>query len=207
LFARYFLAHARLPAGPFRLLDVGCGTGSAVAEMRRRYPQGSYFGCDGEEEHVRIAREWNGGHGEFYHADARAVTENYDVIYVSNVLEHIADWRPVAEHLAQRCRQLYVLAPFGETLAPADPSLPPGVAHLARFDADSFDFLAERGVAHRVIRTPGAWGHPLLTELRLRLRPGPFAKQREILFRVGEAGAFRGRLAAALRCWRVDEGE
>ncbi|MEW6207569.1 MAG: class I SAM-dependent methyltransferase [Acidobacteriota bacterium] len=36
----------RLPIGPFRLLDAGCGTGFSLAWMKQRYPNAEGFGVD-----------------------------------------------------------------------------------------------------------------------------------------------------------------
>jgi SAM-dependent methyltransferase len=216
-FARFFLDVARLPSGPFTLLDVGCGTGSALREIARRYPEASLFGCDAEQEHVDIAARLNGDVATFFKADLREVQNYYDVIYVSNVLEHLASWKEAVHHLAGHARRAYVLVPFKEVLREPDQELAPGVAHIVRFDRSSFDFLKGFGfgVATRTVRTPGAWGEKWPREIRQRLAAflgagPPYNARRQLLASISAPGAdgflppsaFRNRPLTQVTRWR-----
>ncbi len=167
LFAQYFLQHVQLPKQPFTFLDAGCGTGSALDEISIRYPYGQYFGCDLEPLHVQISQELNGQKGSFFVSQLNEVNSDYDIIYVSNVLEHLKGWVEAVENLALHCRRLYILVPYKEQLVPStDPD--GGVGHVIRFDSSSFDFLSNAKVfklTRRVIRTPGAWGASFKREM------------------------------------------
>ena len=204
LFARYFLRHANLPQGVFSLLDVGCGTGAALRAMRASRPDAVLRGCDAEEEHVAISRRMSGEGASYFVADALGYGGSYDVIYISNLLEHIEAWQAAADHALARCRRLYVLVPYRERIG-ARRSAVPGVDHVASFDERSFDGYAGRGasVETRVIRTPWAWGHPLRREvvlrIRGRLRGAPVEPQRELLVAVTNPGGAGWAAAPALR--------
>ena len=186
LFAKYFTCHANLPSQPFTLLDVGCGTGAALRELRRHYPHAALFGCDFENEHVELARRMNGDYAHFFLADIRDVSGRYDIIYVSNILEHLKDWQPVLDRLITFCDRLYVLVPYREELSDHK-SGAPNVDHIVSFNKSSFDFLKSKEISAemRVIRTPYAWGHPLKREIYFRtralLKNEPFDVQRELL--------------------------
>jgi SAM-dependent methyltransferase len=192
LFAAFFLRHANLPAGPFTLLDVGCGTGSAAAAIKRRHPEAAVSGCDVSAEVVELARGMNGRHAAFFRAGAGEVTGRYDVLYLSNILEHLEDWPAVVDRLLGLCGRMYVLVPYREPL-PAARSGIPYHDHVVSFDRDSFSHL-QRGpctVEQRVIRTPNAWGHTLRRETALRVRSlvsgEPVERRRELLVAVTTA--------------------
>jgi SAM-dependent methyltransferase len=190
LFAKYFLMHASLPLKKFTLLDVGCGTGAALREISKIYPHAELFGCDLEHEHINISISSNQKYGKFFQAAMMDVKGFYDIIYVSNVIEHLYDWQAAVHHLLSCCRRLYILVPYKETL-----NLPLGINrdctnHVVSFDNETLSFIDinQFSTKSRVIRTPYAWGHPLRREIILRakacLKRTHFDVQREILFAV-----------------------
>jgi SAM-dependent methyltransferase len=216
-FARFFLDVAWLPSGPFTLLDVGCGTGSALREISNGYPDASLFGCDAEQKHVDIAARMNGDVATFFKAELREIQDYYDVMYVSNVLEHLAGWREAVLHLTGHARRAYVLVPLKENLTEPDKELAPGVAHVVRFQTDAFDFLKGFGfaVATRTLRTPGAWGERWPREIRQRLEAvlgagPPYNARRQLVASISAPGAigflpsraFRSRPLTQVTRWR-----
>lgn len=203
LFARYFLAHARLPSsGEFSLLDIGCGTGSGLAEIKAKRPAARLFGCDVDALHVRLARYLNGSCADFFQADIENVQGGFDYIYISNLLEHIEDWLPPFCRLCELADCVFVLVPYQEDLSKRVPSGVPHVDHLSSFNYNSFDFLLEQGFAvqKRVIRTPHAWGPPihgeLLSVVRSVLSARRPERRRELLVQVSRIDP-RGRSTEA----------
>ncbi|HBE41183.1 MAG TPA: hypothetical protein DDW27_08270 [Bacteroidales bacterium] len=161
LFARYFCAHARLPKdSKFTLLDVGCGTGSALRIIKTEYPQSDLYGCDIEPEHIRISEQLNGQYGKYFISDIENLKSYWDILYLSNVLEHLKDWRRMISQLLSNTNRLYILVPFREriTFLPEDNS--DHSYHLNSFDTESFSYLENLDylVEYRVITTPYAWG-------------------------------------------------
>lgn len=217
LFAHYFLRHANLPREPFTFLDVGCGTGAALGEIKHYYPHAHLFGCDFELKHVEIARRMNGEHAHFFQADIREISHRYDILYVSNILEHLTDWRRALEGLLALCRRLYILVPYREVIKKGKSDIP-YVDHVVSFNKNTFDYLKNREfrVEMRVIRTPFAWGHPFTRELFLRtksvLNKEHFELQRELLVSVTSDNKitdllpqkpFQGRLKASISCFSI----
>jgi SAM-dependent methyltransferase len=190
LFARYFLAHARLPLVPFSLLDAGCGTGSALYEIRKCYPHAIVAGCDLEYKHVHISTERNGKYAHIYRADIMELQNHYDIIYISNVIEHIKEWKNAILHLLKCCDRLYILVPFLEDIREVVISNIPIDNHVSSFDIKSFDFLRNYNYKAkiRIIRTPHAWGYPLQREIALRFKSmisrKKFIPQRELLIAI-----------------------
>lgn len=196
LFGMYFLSHVLLPDKRFTLLDVGCGTGSALQKIKQTYPNGVLYGCDLDPAHLNLARTMNGSCAEYYLSDIDSIQKNYDVIYISNVLEHIDDWQPKVLHLLCKCKNLFILVPYKEEIGPLDPELPKIDQHVSSFDKNSFLFLIQEGfkVNQRVIRTPYAWGHPLRRDVIFKLRSFilrvPYESRRELLIYISHPSSY-----------------
>lgn len=190
IFAKHFLSHANLPSCEFTLMDVGCGIGSALREIHSAYPKAQLFGCDLDTDHINECLRKHGGYGNFFQGNALDINDHYDVIYVSNVLEHLPDWQLIVKQLLSWCTRLYIFLPYKETFKgkPVEPNM--GLEHWTSFNERSFDCIALDGVEikSRIIRTPGAWGHPLKREIGLRIKAlikrKPFDMQRQILFAI-----------------------
>ena len=58
-----------LPAGPLRILEIGCGPGALAEALHRWYPLAEIIGVDRDREFVRFAREHVSG-VEFREGDA-----------------------------------------------------------------------------------------------------------------------------------------
>jgi SAM-dependent methyltransferase len=217
IFARVFLDNARLPTGPFTLLDVGCGTGSALREVRLCYPKASLSGCDVEQEHVDIATRMNGDVASFFKGDLLEIGNDYDVMYVSNVVEHVEYWSEAIVHLARHARRVYILVPYNEALKAPPPEVPPKVAHVASFDRESFDFVKKDRlrVRYRIVRTPDAWGERWAREIRQRLEAflglgPPYELRRQLLVSLSSPAAagvlpanpFRNRVFSEANRWK-----
>ena len=86
----------------------------------------------------------------------------YDVIYISNVLEHFADFDAKARVLMKHCQRLCILVPYLELQGDQPLSPDPREHHQHTFDDHSFDFLIQEGLAasirRQVFSCYGAWG-------------------------------------------------
>lgn len=187
LFAKYFLAHANLPKIPFSLLDVGCGTGSALREIKRMCPYSILYGCDQDEQHLTLSNRMNSVYGTFFKSEILEIKNSYEIIYVSSVLEHLHDWKSAITHLLSNCIRIYALVPYKELLKEISIDLPEIDQHISCFDERSFYYFQSDIVRidQRIIRTPYAWGHPLKREVGLRIKAAlngeSFEVQRELL--------------------------
>ena len=100
----------------FSLLDIGCGPGAFLSLIRDRAGLAKridYTGVDQAEGAVRYAeRTWG---ARFLHRDVLAdgLPEGaFDVISVNEVIEHIADYRPLLSAIAQRNPKVLILGTF-----------------------------------------------------------------------------------------------
>jgi hypothetical protein len=134
------------------------------------------------------AIERYGNMATFFRASFEEITDYYNIIYCSNVIEHFEQYLEIAEKLSQHCDILYLLTPYVE-LNRGRPLIPSkNDSHVATFYSDSFQPLVERGVAqveYKVIRCPVAWSPCLLSEAWWHVRymlgmitdPSPPARQ------------------------------
>lgn len=102
-----FVERAKLEG---RLLDVGCGTGSFLAQMRRR-GNWEVYGLDISHEAVQYARYRLGlqvFHGKL--EDAQYPSASFDVVTLWDVLEHLHDPRGTLREVRRVLRRDGVLA-------------------------------------------------------------------------------------------------
>lgn len=190
VFAKYFLCNANLPKNKITILDAGCGIGSAIHEIHKKYPNIILSGYDNDIDHFKECQRVHSQYANFYLCDIADIQDNFDIVYISNVLEHLRNWKEIVKHLLSKCRRLYILIPYKEDLSLETVSGIDRVDHVASFDKNSFSFLKNdrMSIAYRVIRTPFAWGHPLKREVILRvkayLKNEKYNKQRQLLIAV-----------------------
>lgn len=214
LFAQYFLAHANLPQTSFTLLDIGCGTGAALRVIKEQYPRAALFGCDFHTANLEISKDLNGNYATFFKSDFYNINCNYDIIYISNVLEHLRDWKAALSKVLTHGKEVYILVPYREHINSLSPDLPETDQHVNSFNKKSFVFL-NAGVFRiklRVIRTPYAWGHPLRREFIYRIKAfllrRKFEVQRELLVSIRHAECnrnmpFKSRFRALLEYLKI----
>lgn len=112
------IRHWIRPAGPVRLLDVGCGTGANLPALRRF---GTVTGCDVAEPAVRYARG-RGFADVVLQPDPHRLPfpdGRFEIVAALEVLEHVDDDAALLRDIGR------VLAPHGTVLlsVPAHPSL------------------------------------------------------------------------------------
>jgi len=180
-FARAFVNHVRLDkTRAFELLDFGCGLGEAIRVLRRAYPKAALTGMDVSQVAIARCRAELAAVASFRVGGLEDVTEHYDVIYTSNVLEHFVDYRAAARGLLAHCPRLCIMVPYeqlgdrGAPLTPDPTREGVGDYHHHTFRRESFGFLVAEGLAERVtVHTPacpGAWGWRRLQRARQRCR-------------------------------------
>lgn len=128
--------------GPRRVLDIGCGVGSTLTAFHPRY---ACVGYDPSPDAIEFARR---AHPEFeLHvgaaADAQRDAGAVDAVLLNDVIEHVADDRPLLEGVVGRMRPgatLVVTVPADMRLwSPHDER----VGHFRRYDLA----MLERSVA------------------------------------------------------------
>ncbi|MBI5915196.1 MAG: class I SAM-dependent methyltransferase [Bacteroidetes bacterium] len=82
---------------PRSILDIGCGTGTLLLLLERRFPKAELVGLDGDAHMLRLAEEkakGGGGGIDFYQAVSYAMPFNdgsFDVATCSIMLHHLSD--------------------------------------------------------------------------------------------------------------------
>jgi SAM-dependent methyltransferase len=107
-------AGGRMDAPPSNTLEVGCGDGALLCELRRRGFGGALSGVEITEAAVAIARGreqidavelYDGLH-------LPAVDGEYDLGILSHVLEHVPDPTALLKEVARACRAVLVEVPL-----------------------------------------------------------------------------------------------
>lgn len=181
------LLHVRPPA---RVLDVGCGQGDLVAELRRDHPAGvELAGIDYSHSGVRMAARKVPA-ATFVCRDLTRPGDAADLAgwathaVCSEVLEHVDDPRTLLEntraYLAPGCR-LVVTVPGGPRSA-----FDRHIGHRRHFSPDALGVLLT-AAGYRVERTMGA-GFPFFNLYRLAV----IARGRRLIDDVGSPGEGAG---------------
>lgn len=96
---------ARLPAGPARLLDAGCGTGGLIRRLTPRQPEWQWTGVDVEPLACALARE--AGANDVREASVTALPftdAEFDAVVSADVLYHLDDDETALREMARVLR-------------------------------------------------------------------------------------------------------
>jgi SAM-dependent methyltransferase len=168
-----------LPAGlrPASTLEVGCGDGALLCELRRRGFGGTLHGVEIAEAAVEIAA----GHPEIASVelyDGRRLERPdcaYDLGILSHVLEHVVEPAALLAEVARVCRAVVVEVPLEANLSARRASKREHareVGHLQRLDRDSARAL----VARAGLRVAAELEDPLGLDAQLFFAETPAAK-------------------------------
>lgn len=93
------------------VLDVGCGQGSLLAEIHRKFPQVKLYGSDFSTSAIRMARQQApSGTYLVFDLERGGLSCQFDLVICSEVLEHIPDDRTALRHLAQMTGKYLVIS-------------------------------------------------------------------------------------------------
>jgi 2-polyprenyl-3-methyl-5-hydroxy-6-metoxy-1,4-benzoquinol methylase len=125
-----------------RTLEVGCGDGALLCELRRRAFGGSLHGVEITEAAVRIASaRAEIDSVELYDGESlRAPDGAYDLGVVSHVLEHVPDPARLLAEVGRACKAVVVEVPLEENMSARRAGKrehAEEVGHLQRLSRDS----------------------------------------------------------------------
>lgn len=101
------------------ILDFGCGLGDAMRVYRKAFPQAKLIGLDHSREGIEKCRQQYSQFAIFIHGGIEDVP-SVDVIISSNVFEHLTDDLDMADNLIKRCKKLFIVVPYNETILSKD---------------------------------------------------------------------------------------
>lgn len=109
LFALGFIS-TRPTIKPATILDFGCGAGDALPVLRLMFPEAQLYFYDFSSSAMQLTASSYGNIAEPWTSQGRC-----DLVYCSNVIEHIYDLDAFLKMLAQQSyRYLVILAPYNE---------------------------------------------------------------------------------------------
>jgi SAM-dependent methyltransferase len=134
---------------PVNTLDVGCGDGALLCELRRRGLRGRLSGVEIAEAAVSIARA-RPEIDSVVRYDGRELPDpdgTYDLGILSHVLEHVDEPQALLAEVARACRAVLVEVPLEENLSARRSSKrrhAGEIGHLQRLDRDAVHTIAGR---------------------------------------------------------------
>lgn len=152
---------ARAPLHPMSILDVGCGDGALLCELRRRGFGERLVGVEIAPAAVAIAQTRGLDAVELYDgAHLPAAAGEYELGILSHVLEHVPDPVALLAETARACRAVLVEVPLEDNLSArraAKREHAAEVGHLQRLGRDATrTFVARAG-----LRVAGELDDPL----------------------------------------------
>lgn len=121
---------AFLQANALNILDWGCALGDGVSVLAEAFPQCTVTGLDFSLRAITTARELFPGF-EFLQTPDGAIPRQFDVITISNCLEHFDKPLDLVNLQLPHCRYLYIaMVPYNEQHLHEQ--------HQARFQLDTF---------------------------------------------------------------------
>lgn len=155
------------------VLDAGCGNAQLLMEVRRRHPCARLTGIDLSHDTVDENRKAIPDvRFERIDLEKEALSESFDLVLCSEVVEHIGDWHRALLHLRRMCRgRLILTVPMGRVY-PIDRNM----GHHRHFsDGEMVSALREAGFEpEQVLR----WGSPFHTMYRWWINRSPEASLR-----------------------------
>ncbi|WP_373068193.1 trans-aconitate 2-methyltransferase, partial [Gemmatimonas sp.] len=150
------------------VLDVGCGPGHLLDEMRQALPDVQLTGVDNSAATVaenRIRQPWV--RWETVDITQDSLNESFDLVICSEVLEHTRDDAASLANLVDMTgRYLMITVPSG----PIRP-LEAGFGHLRHYTLPGLEKMV-RGAGLDIVRS-SAWGFPFMSMFKVasNLRP------------------------------------
>jgi SAM-dependent methyltransferase len=140
---------ARTGLRPQSTLEVGCGDGALLCELRRRDFGGRLHGVEITEAAVAIARARDEIHSVSLYDGLRLPypDDAYDLGILSHVLEHVPDPSALLAEVARACRAVLVEVPLEANLSArrsAKREHAAEVGHLQRLDRTAARQIAAR---------------------------------------------------------------
>jgi len=157
-FAKHFLKYAKFnKSEKFSLLDIGCALGDGLQIIHENYPNVVLYGFDFSKVAIERCKKEKNNIATFMVGEIEDISNCYDIIYLSNVLEHIEDYKKIVLSLLTKCTKLYIMVPYrelneGKPLTPNDNKI-----HKHTFDKNSFNFLINKKISYNIFSCPGAW--------------------------------------------------
>lgn len=143
------------------VLDVGCGQGSFLQELRAEFPRIKPYGTDISPSAVELARR-KVPDGAFWVLDATKehLPERFDLIVCSEVLEHIPDDQGALQHIAAMAGKYLVISTVQGRMRRFEPEQ---VGHVRNYAPGELVRKVEQSGLR--VRQVVEWGFPFYSPL------------------------------------------
>jgi SAM-dependent methyltransferase len=185
-FAECFVENIKIPLrSNFAFLDFGCALGQGLRVIQKNYPNARLYGCDFSKVAIERCKKLHSSVAEFFVSSFDDFDREFDVIYCSNVLEHIENHVEIVRELITYCKILYVMTPYMEHINGKPITLDMGYYHVATLDEHTFDsILADKNIklSTKTFTCWRVWGNSWKKKVKKLLFCIPYDKRAQICY-------------------------
>jgi len=141
------------------ILDYGCGCGESLPVLRMRFPKAALCYYDFSRAAMRRAAKYYGSMASAFDPTSG---RTFDLVYCSNVIEHVADLRAFVVSLADLARRyVAILAPYDERHVDGAPLTTDRKKeeHVRTITSTSLDDITDICWRTKITTVPYAWPH------------------------------------------------
>lgn len=135
-FAEEFCRYTAIPSSfDGTLIDIGCALGDSMPILRGKFPYIKLYGADFSQSAIDYCNKRYYDIADFHIANIITFDGYYDIVLLSNVLEHLKGWESIVENIVEHCTYLCIIVPYKEDIQEVLSE------HCNSFHEGSFDFL------------------------------------------------------------------
>ncbi len=185
--AECFVKNCKIPlTGNFTFLDLGCALGQGLRVIRKQYPNARLYGCDFSKVAIERCKKLHQGVADFFVSSFDDFDREFDVIYCSNVLEHVENHVEIVNELVKYCKILYVMTPYKELIDGKPITLDMAYYHVATLDEHSFDYVIKNNniqLSFEIFTCWRVWGNSWKKKIKKFLFGIQYDRRAQICYR------------------------
>jgi SAM-dependent methyltransferase len=139
--------------------DIGCGEGSNLLHLHKRFPKAHLFGFDISQTAIEKARTLVDATFAMLDIQSQPLPQKFDFVICSDVIEHLPDDRMALQHIYQATEKFALIATVQGRMRDFEKS----IGHVRSYDYGALQRLLEE-VGFKTVQMV-EWGFPFYSPL------------------------------------------